>query len=314
MLDQPCPIHTKKDEEGNLVYPKHTTRQCRLLIQSFQKDQSTEKEKESEESEDKEGDGGYPRINSTLVIFADVESKSRLKIINREVNMVAPATPTFLKWSKTPITFDQSDHPVHIATPRRQALVVEGTRLTRVLMDGCSGSNILYAATLRDMGIPMSKLSESNMRFHGVIPGKKADSLGQITLDVVFGESKNYRKEKVMFEVVDFNSAYHAILGRPAYARFMDRPCYVYLKLKMPGPNGVITVTGNHQKAEECFQKGSKIADEQMAAVEMEEYEKSVDPSDLLQAKKLASESAFQSARETKHVHIHPIDPNAAPT
>ena len=102
MLDQPCPIHTKKDEEGNLVYPKHTTRQCRLLIQSFQKDQSTEKEKESEESEDKEGDGGYPRINSTLVIFADVESKSRLKIINREVNMVAPATPTFLKWSKTP--------------------------------------------------------------------------------------------------------------------------------------------------------------------------------------------------------------------
>src|SRR6187399_651556 len=318
MLDQPCPIHTKKDEEGNLVYPKHTTRQCRLLIRNFQKDQSTEKEKESEETKDKEGDGGYPLINSTLVIFADVESKSRLKIINREVNMVAPATPTFLKWSKTLITFDQSDHPAHIATPRRQALVVdpviEGTRLTRVLMDRGSGLNILYAATLRDMGIPMSKLRESNTRFHGVIPRKKADSLGQITLDVVFGESKNYRKEKLTIEVVDFNSAYHTILGRPAYARFMARPCYVYLKLKMPGPNGVITVTGNHQKAEECFQKGSKIADEHMAAVEMEEYEKSVDPSDLLQAKKLASESAFQSARETKHVHIHPIDPNAAPT
>ena len=35
-------------------------------------------------------------------------------------------------------------------------------------------------------------------------PGKKADSLGQIALDVFFGDSKNYRKEKLTFEVVDF--------------------------------------------------------------------------------------------------------------
>ena len=96
---------------------------------------------------------------------------------------------------KNPITFDQSNHPPHVATPGRQALVVDpvigGTRLTKVLMDGGSGLNILYAETLRGMGIPMSKLSESNMRFHGVIPGKKANSLGQITLDVAFGDSKN---------------------------------------------------------------------------------------------------------------------------
>ena len=58
------------------------------------------------------------------------------------------------------------------------------------------------------------------MSFHGVIPGKKAGSLGQIALDVVFSDSKNYRREKLTFEVVDFQSAYHAILGRPAYARF----------------------------------------------------------------------------------------------
>ncbi|XP_045090314.1 uncharacterized protein [Aegilops tauschii subsp. strangulata] len=206
--------------------------------------------------------------------------------------MVAPATPTYLKWSKVPITFDQSDHPPSVATPWRQALVVDpvigGTRLTKVLMDGGSGLNILYVETLRGMGIPMSKLSESNMRFHGVIPGKKADSLGQITLGVVF--------------------------GRTAYARFMARPCYVYLKLKMPGPRGVITVTGNRQRAEECFQKSSKIADEQMAAIEMAEYQKNAGPSDLLRATKPASDSAFQSSGETKSVHIHPTDPSAAPT
>ena len=28
VLDLPCLVHTKKDEEGNFIYPKHTTRQC----------------------------------------------------------------------------------------------------------------------------------------------------------------------------------------------------------------------------------------------------------------------------------------------
>ena len=43
-----------------------------------------------------------------------------------------------------------------------------------------------------------------------------------------------------------------------------------------------------------------------MADVEMQEYQKTADPSDLLRSKKPASESAFQSAGETKLVHIHP--------
>ena len=59
------------------------------------------------------------------MIFADVESKSRLKLVNREVNMATPTNPKFLKWSQTAITFDQSDHPAHVPTPGRQAPVVD---------------------------------------------------------------------------------------------------------------------------------------------------------------------------------------------
>mgnify|MGYP005813263485 CR=1 FL=1 len=99
-MDLPCHIHTNKDEEGNLNYPKHTTRQCQFLIQHFREKHPGEKEKESDKDEDEEEGDGYPKVNSTLMIFADVESKSRLKVINREVNMVAPATTaTYLKWS-----------------------------------------------------------------------------------------------------------------------------------------------------------------------------------------------------------------------
>ena len=49
----------------------------------------------------------------------------------------------------------------------------------------------------------------------------------------------------------------------------------------------------DRKKAEECFQKGSKIADAHMAVVELQEYQKNADPSDLLRAKKPATDSAF---------------------
>ena len=56
----------------------------------------------------------------------------------------------------------------------------------------------------------------------------------------MFGNRANFRSEVLTFEVVDFTGSYHAILGRPCYAKFMVIPNYTYLKLKMLGPNGVI--------------------------------------------------------------------------
>ncbi|KAI4966998.1 hypothetical protein ZWY2020_034476 [Hordeum vulgare] len=133
----------------------------------------------------------------------------------------------------------------------------------------------IMSPTLSRDGHSMSKLSERH-----AVPGRpdeRPSHFRRIVVDVVFGYDKNFRKEKLTFEVVDFQSAYHAILGRPAYARFMARPCYVYLKLKMPGSKGVITVTGNQQRTEECLQQGSRIADQQMAILELE-YKKTADP------------------------------------
>jgi hypothetical protein len=42
------------------------------------------------------------------------------------------------------------------------------------------------------------------------------------------------------------------VLGRPCYAKFMVVPNYTYLKLKMSGPYGVITVGSTYRHAYEC--------------------------------------------------------------
>jgi hypothetical protein len=52
--------------------------------------------------------------------------------------------------------------------------------------------------------------------------------------------------------VVGFRGAYHAIPGWSCYAKFMAVPNYTYLKMKMPGPKGVITVGSSIEHTFDC--------------------------------------------------------------
>ena len=80
-----------------------------------------------------------------------------------------------------------------------------GTKwLTKVLMDGGSGLNIMYARTLDTMGIDRARVQPTRAPFHGIVPGKQAVPLGQIDLPITFGNPSNYRTETLTFEVVRF--------------------------------------------------------------------------------------------------------------
>ena len=74
------------------------------------------------------------------------------------------------------------------------------------------------------------------------MPRKQDVPVEQIDLPITFGNLSNYRTETLTFEVVGFYGTYHAILGRPCYAKFIAVPNYTYLKMKMPDPGEVITV------------------------------------------------------------------------
>jgi hypothetical protein len=100
--------------------------------------------------------------------------------------------------------------------------------------------------------IDLSSIRAGAAPFHGIIPGKRVQPLGQLDLPVCFGTPSNFRKETLTFEVVGFRGTYHAVLGRPCYAKFMAVPNYTYLKLKMSSPNGVITIGSTYRHAYEC--------------------------------------------------------------
>jgi hypothetical protein len=119
-------------------------------------------------------------------------------------------------------------------------------------MDGGSSLNLIYADMLQKIKIPMNDLLPTETSFHGIVPGKPTYPLGVIHLDVIFETPANFRKEKIEFEVVDLPSQYHAILGRPAFARFMAVPHYAYLKLRMPANRGSLMISGSFARSENC--------------------------------------------------------------
>jgi hypothetical protein len=104
-------------------------------------------------------------------------------------------------------------------------------------------------------------LTKSTSPFYGIIPGNSAISLGSVILPVTFGETReNYRTEYVKFEVADFETSYHAILGRLAIAKFMAVPHYTYLVLKMPSPAGVLSLQGDLKISFDCDIKAVELA------------------------------------------------------
>src|SRR4051812_4343961 len=167
--------------------------------------------------------------------------------------------------AETSITFSQDDHPPAVPRPRHAPLVLDpqvgGYDMDRVFMDGGSSMNIILTSTLQKMLIPRSVWKKSNTMLHGVVPGEASTSLGIIKLEVVFGNRRNFAKQVLEFEVLDWQSQYHAILGRPAFAQFMEVPHYAYLKLKMPGSTGVLTVNGSFIKSDQCDRDFHKVSD-----------------------------------------------------
>jgi hypothetical protein len=169
-------------------------------------------------------------------------------------------------------------------------------------MDGGSGVNMLYASTLDEMGIPRSALRASTVSLHGVVPGIEAHPLGQIDLPVTFGDVRNFRTETLTFEVVGFSGTYHAILGRPSYAKFMAVPNYTYLKLRILGPKRIITVGPTYQRTYECDVECFQFAAATIRSERLHVEPRSEDQ-DVPESSKRAA-CSFEPAKDVKDVVV----------
>jgi hypothetical protein len=171
-------------------------------------------------------DGEYvpSKGHITSMIQPVPKSNKEEKSITRQVNLAVtspPATAEYLHWLEQPIEFSRDDHPITVPRPGNAPLVLKaqiGTYdVDRVFMDVGSGINHIYAKTLRAMHISLEFLKPTDCSFHEIVLGSANYPLGRIALNVCFGNRQNYRREKLDFEVMDWPSQYHVILGDPRF-------------------------------------------------------------------------------------------------
>ena len=112
---------------------------------------------------------------------------------------------------------------------------------------------------------------------------------------------ENYRSEQITFQVAPFSSGYHALLGRDAFASFQAIPHYGYMKLKMPGPNGIITLASDPDISLLAENKTAALALEELSealvAEELTALRSTMDRDDVILDKRPKSTS-FKPADE----------------
>jgi hypothetical protein len=171
---------------------------------------------------------------------------------------VAATSPLALyRWSKHPITFTHADQWLNFDHPDKYPLlvdlVIQESRVKKVLVDGGRIINVTFPWTPLGLGVALKELHESDTPFFGIVSTEGEYLLGHIYMSVTFGTPDNYRTEFLRFEVASFDRGYNTIIGKPELAKFMAIPHYTYMILKMPGPQEIITVRADFQGAAECF-------------------------------------------------------------
>jgi hypothetical protein len=164
--------------------------------------------------------------------------------------------------------------------------------------------------TLRAMHISLEFLKPTDCSFQGVVPRSANYPLGQIALDVCFGNRLNYMREKLEFKVMDWLSQHHPILGRPAFSRFIAVPHYTYLVLKMPGPNRIITVKGSFELSNICDKEFHKMAQAFGATAEYGESKGGSERSTSSTPIQPTPEQVINNTPEAKKLWVHTKDPN----
>ncbi|KAK1648016.1 hypothetical protein QYE76_065821 [Lolium multiflorum] len=336
MLDSPCKYHSGKNPSN------HSTRDCHFMKRLTSGEPlppppppppaggpggqagAEANNLEHHEANQVHHGGRYLAEDATYIIFtSEPEDKTSQQRRSLEVNAVMPPVPQYLNWSEQAITFDRRDTPAVLPKPGSYAMVLDPTlgttrrsvRFSRVLIDGGSSINILYRDTARKLGIQEAELRPTPTVFHGIVPGHCCQPIGRITLEVMFGKPDNFRTENIEFEVVDLVSPYHALLGRPALTKFMAVPHYGYLKMKLPGPKGVITVAGDYRRSMDCATQSSKMAQTLVIATEKQLIHDAVALAKAAQADmpavgNPAGTTHFQPADNTKKILLDPAQPD----
>jgi hypothetical protein len=111
--------------------------------------------------------------------------------------------------------------------------VIKGFLVHNVLVDTDSAADIIFAKAFRQMQEPEDKIHDATHPLCG-FGGRQITALGKITMPVTFSFVHNTRTEQVVFDIVDMEYPYNAIIGHGTLNAFEAILHPAYLCMKIP--------------------------------------------------------------------------------
>jgi len=139
-------------------------------------------------------------------------------------------------------------------------MAIDKFAVMKTLVDQGSSVDILYWKTFKKLGIPDTEIQpydDQIIRFSG----ERVDTRGFIDLYTKFGEPGHQRRViKVRYLLIDANTSYNILLGRPSLNHLGAIVSTIHLAMKFPSSEGeIITVHGDQKTARECYAASLKL-------------------------------------------------------
>jgi hypothetical protein len=179
-------------------------------------------------------------------------NKKRKKEAHRRVQHVGVQEPFIKsKWSHIPITFSKEDLQLK-DYPHNDAIVIscviKGFLVHNVLVDTGSAIDIIFAKAFKQMQELDDKIHNATHPLYG-FGGRQIVALSKIAMSITFDYVHNTRTEHVVFDIVDMEYPYNAIIGRGTLNAFEAILHLAYLCMKIPSDQGPIAVHGSQEAA-----------------------------------------------------------------
>ncbi|XP_068475223.1 uncharacterized protein [Phaseolus vulgaris] len=161
-----------------------------------------------------------------------------------------------------PITFTDEDFTA--IDPSQDDLMVitveiDKFAIAKLLVDQGSSVDILYWETFKKMKIPEAEIQPYNEQIVG-FSGERVDTKGFIDLYTTFGDDYLSKTINIRYLLVNANTSYNILLGRPSINKLKAIVSTPHLAMKFPSVNGdIATVHVDQKTARECYVASLKV-------------------------------------------------------